>query len=151
MANQCPPVFYLVKAMNNELYHYNHNHDPRSGRFTFSYGGVSKARVKKNYSDREINAAKRQRRIESREYRNVSDEELKRRVDRLAMEKRYRELSNEDLHPGKMYVQEVMKTTGKQATSKITNNMIDRGKNLIDRELGLSSSNGGDGKRNKKN
>ena len=30
--------------MNNELYHYNHNHDPKTGKFTFSRGGIGGSR-----------------------------------------------------------------------------------------------------------
>lgn len=38
-----------------ELYHYNHNHDPRSGRFTFSYGSARSSIRKANRIDAQSN------------------------------------------------------------------------------------------------
>lgn len=122
---------FLWRKLMNELYHFNHNHDPRTGKFTFSRGGS------RNYigaggsgregkvTKRDIKRAKKQRKKESREFRNISDEELQRRIARLQAEQRYKQLSGEDVHSGKEFAKEMAKLAAKTAVTKTTNQSID--------------------------
>lgn len=115
----------------NELYHFNHNHDPRTGKFTFSRGGS------RNYigaggsgregkvTKRDIKRAKKQRKRESREFRNISDEELQRRIARLQAEQRYKQLAGDDVRAGKQFAKEMGKLAAKTAVTKATNQSID--------------------------
>ena len=46
--------------------------------------------------------------------RTLSDEELKRKIERLKMEREFKELTKEDIDPGKKFASEVMSSAGKK-------------------------------------
>lgn len=55
----------------------------------------------------------RQRRKQVRKNRRIlSDDELKKEVDRLSLEKKYRDLSDSDLNPGRSAVSRFLKSSG---------------------------------------
>ena len=98
-----------------ELYHYNHNHDAL-GRFASSIGGSIRSRSSE-YKSRRQNSIQYQRRAVKKQrvedYKNrrlLSNEELQERINRLSLEKRYRELADADIHPGKEYVDSIVKS-----------------------------------------
>ena len=130
--------------MTTELYHFNHNHDPRTGKFTFSRGGS------RNYigaggsgregkvTKRDIKRAKKQRKRESREFRNISDEELQRRIARLQAEQRYKQLAGDDVRAGKQFAKEMGKLAAKTAVTKATNQSIDTMFKQLQKNLDIS-------------
>ena len=52
----------------------------------------------------------RKRAVKNR--RSMSNEELRRGIERLKMEKQYKDLMNEDLSPGKSMVSDILKSSG---------------------------------------
>lgn len=62
--------------------------------------------------------------------KNLSDEELKAFKDRLELEKRVKDLTNQDLHSGKMYVANIIKNS---AASIITNAAITAGRIALEK------------------
>lgn len=46
--------------------------------------------------------------------RGLSDEELRKRIERIKLEKQYKELTREDITPGRQAVKEVLSTSGKK-------------------------------------
>lgn len=47
--------------------------------------------------------------------RTMSDADLKKKIERLKMEKEFKNLTNEDIRPGKTFVNDVMSSAGKKA------------------------------------
>lgn len=47
-----------------------------------------------------------------RNRRTMSDAELKRRIERLELEKRFKDLTRSDIYPGRVAVENVLKTSG---------------------------------------
>lgn len=47
--------------------------------------------------------------------RTMSDADLKKKIERLKMEKEFKSLTNEDIRPGKTFVNDVMSSAGKKA------------------------------------
>lgn len=76
----------------NELYHYNHNHDPRTGQFSSSPIGAGGTGRHGKITKRDIKRANKRRKFDERRLKNVSDEELKKMTDRLALEVAYQKL-----------------------------------------------------------
>lgn len=73
-----------------------------------SPGGRRKARS-------ENSKAKSDRRDAMQNRRTISDQELSKRIARLEQEKRLKELTTDDLYPGKREVDDAMKQIGKKA------------------------------------
>ena len=46
--------------------------------------------------------------------RTMSDAELKKKIERLKLEKEFKSLTNEDIRPGKTFVKDVMSSAGKK-------------------------------------
>lgn len=51
--------------------------------------------------------------------RTLSDKELKERVERLKLEKQFKELTEEDISPGRAFVSDVMKTSGSKVAKAV--------------------------------
>ena len=70
------------------------------------------------------------------DYKNrgiLSDAELQKRIERLKMEKEFRQLTDSEVRPGKAFVQSVMAEAGKRAlTTALTGAFLFAGKSLID-------------------
>lgn len=60
-----------------------------------------------------------ERKSDLKNRRNLSDEELNRKVKRLETEKRFKELSELDVNYGKRYTSEILKDSGKKIASGI--------------------------------
>lgn len=56
--------------------------------------------------------------------RTISDEELKSRIQRLELEKRFRDLSEEDLHRGRKMAKDILITAGPQAMKTMATGSI---------------------------
>lgn len=132
--------------MTTELYHFNHNHDPRTGKFTFGRGGsrayIGTGGSGKNgeVTKRDIKKAKGQRKSERKRFRNMTDEELQNSIKRLELEKRYRELTDADINVGKQYTTDLLKTAGQSAVKTITPQLITLGMDAIRKKNGLWKS-----------
>lgn len=111
-----------------ELYHYNHNHDAL-GRFANSPGGsissrsASKNNKRKNSIQYKRKEVKKKRVSDYKNIRLLSDEELKDRIARLELEKRYRSLAEEDILPGKDAVNSVLRSSANAAASTATSEL----------------------------
>lgn len=68
-------------------------------------------------SKRNVNSKKEitERKEALKNKRTMSDAELKKRVDRLRMEKEFKNLTEEDLSPGRKYASEILSSAGKKA------------------------------------
>ena len=105
--------------MNNELYHY--------GVLGMKWGvrrsknqldRAAGRRSKKQSADDERKAAMKK---DVKNRRTLSDGDLKKRVERIKMEKQLRELTAEEIAPGKKFASEVMTASGKKvATALVT-------------------------------
>ena len=113
--------------MNNELYHFNPNHD-KLGRFSKSSGGggaggkilglrktVSQKRKASKKIASERAASKKQKATDVKNRRTMSDSELKKKVERLEMEKKLSSLTSENLSPGRTFVKKVITSATEKA------------------------------------
>lgn len=70
-------------------------------------------RGKKRYSDPETNStSKHKRRKDCDNRRKLTDDQLKKKIERLKMEKEFKQLSMEDISPGKQYVKKILSSAG---------------------------------------
>ena len=102
---------------NNELYHY--------GVLGMKWGvrksinsGVSNSK-KKFSRDQEDNRIKGSRKKDVKNRRKLSDEDLKKKIERLKMEKQLKELTAEEISPGKKFVSDVMSSSGKKVAGTL--------------------------------
>lgn len=99
---------------NNELYHHGIKgmkwgvwNDETTARYT---GGVKRKTVKNNVAkSSQPNEPKEQK----KSIKKMTDEELKKKVDRMMLEKQYIDLQNQT-NPGKKYVMDILKDVGKK-------------------------------------
>ena len=82
---------------------------------TYTSAGKKRRHVKVTLTNRQkdINV-KKERKQAVKNRRLVSDEELKSRVNRLQTEKQLKDLTADDLSPGKKFVKDVVETSGKK-------------------------------------
>ena len=103
---------------NKELYHYGvlgMKWGVRKSR-----GGGSARSGRKQSSSK--SADKKQKELRKRDLknrRNLSDAELKRKIERIKLEKQFKELTNEDIAPGKKFVADVMSSSGKKVAGSL--------------------------------
>lgn len=71
----------------------------------------------KSHEDRQ---RKKEMRKDVKNRRLMSDAELKRNIERLKLEKQYRELTDEEINPGRKFVADVLTTSAKNTATKIT-------------------------------
>ena len=77
---------------------------------------AGKKRVKDGNS-----AVKDERKEASKNRLNLSDADLKKRIERMKLEKEMKDLTDADLSPGKKFINEVLSTSGKRiATTVVT-------------------------------
>lgn len=104
---------------NNELYHYGVLGMKWGVRKSRNSGGSS-AR-KKSSRDTEDSRIKGSRKKDVKNRRKLSDADLKKKIERLKMEKQLKELTAEEISPGKKFVSDVMSSSGKKvATTFVT-------------------------------
>lgn len=135
-------LFMQYVMENDELYHYNHNHDER-GRFTTSSGVKSAIFVsrfntkspdyKPIVSDKDKRKdAKKEKINDLKNRRHMSDDELNKKIKRLENEKKLRELTKEELSNGRSFVKAAVTEGSKRAlTTMVTGAELYLAKALI--------------------
>ena len=119
----------MIYKYKDFLMHYNHNHDPKTGRFSRSHGSAverafepgpkgkpsSAERIGRASIDA-VDSSKRlvgrKKRSKKTSYSNLSNSELQRRINRLQMEKRYSELTDPGISRGRQKALDVLDITG---------------------------------------
>lgn len=67
----------------------------------------------------------------------MTDDELRARIQRLQLEKQLRELTEAEVSPGRKFVKEVMRDSGKQAATQVAKNaMLFTGKEIVGKGFG---------------
>lgn len=74
--------------------------------------------IRKKPTKRELKARRERQKIADKR-RQLSDEDLKRYVERLSNEKKLKTLVDEDLNPGRTFVKSLMTDTGKKTVSTL--------------------------------
>ena len=107
--------------MENELYHHGikgmkwgiRRYQNKDGTLT----AAGKKQKKKTLSadDKE----KTRRKSDLKKRRTMSDADIKKRIERMKLEKEFKNLTKEDISPGKKYVGEIMSSAGKKALGVI--------------------------------
>lgn len=59
--------------------------------------------------------SKRERKKEIKNRRKLTDDQLKKKIERLKMEKEFKQLSMDDISPGKQYVKGILSSAGKKS------------------------------------
>lgn len=107
--------------MENELYHYGvmgmkwgvRRYQNKDGTLT----AAGKKQKKKTLSADDKEKARRKSDLKKR--RTMSDADIKKRIERMKLEKEFKNLTKEDISPGKKYVGEIMSSAGKKALSVV--------------------------------
>ena len=82
------------------------------------------------------NAGRRRNKYSSDDYRSaherksvrrMSDQELRQRINRLQMEKQYRQLSKKDISPGEKFVKDVLRESSKEVAKEYTKKWMKEG------------------------
>ena len=96
--------------MYNELYHHGVK-GQRWGvrRYQNKDGSLTPAGKKRNNKKEKAN-----RKSDLKNRRTMSDADLRKKIDRLKMEKEFKSLSKEDLNPGRKFVSDFMNSAGKK-------------------------------------
>lgn len=66
----------------------------------------------------------------------MSDEDLRKAVSRLNMEKQYKQLTEKQLSPGRKFVQDVITNAGKETAKKYVSKYMDKGVERLIKEAG---------------
>lgn len=74
---------------------------------------------KKRLSKDKDKAEKKERKVALKNRRSLSDVDLKKKIERLKMEKEFKNLTEEDISPGRKYVGEIMSSAGKKALTVV--------------------------------
>lgn len=64
-------------------------------------------------------SVKDERKEASKNRRNLSDADLKKRIERMKLEKEMKDLTDADLSPGKKFINEVLSTSGKRVATTV--------------------------------
>ena len=85
-------------------------------------GTLTNAGKKKRRSvDYENKQIKADRKNDLKNVRKLSDADLRKKIERLKMEKQFKDLTTEDVAPGRKYVSDIMSSSGKKvATAFVT-------------------------------
>ena len=104
--------------MENELFHYGVLGMKWGVRRTPAQLAKSNGKVKRKSED---NAKKSDMKKAVKSRRTLSDADLKKRIERIKMEKQLKDLTAEEISPGKKFVSEVLSSSGKKvATALVT-------------------------------
>lgn len=97
----------------NELYHYGIKGMRWGIRRYQNPDGSRTALGKKRESSRN-DKEKKARKADAKNRRTMSDVDLKKRIERMKLEKEYKNLVDEDIAPGKKYIFEILSAIGKK-------------------------------------
>lgn len=104
--------------MENELYHYGVLGMKWGVRRTPAQLAKANGKAKRKSED---NAKKSDMKKAVKSRRTLSDADLKKRIERIKMEKQLKDLTAEEISPGKKFVSEVLSSSGKKvATALVT-------------------------------
>lgn len=96
---------------------------------------AGKARVSQN-SD-----VKNERKEASKNRRNLSDAELKKRIERMELERKMKDLTDKDVAPGKTFINEVLSSSGKRvATTVLTGAALYATKAALEGKINLKEA-----------
>ena len=101
--------------MSNELMHYGVLGMRWGVRRYKNKDGTLTTAGKKRLSKDKDKAEKKERKVALKTRRSLSDEYLKKKIERLKMEKEFKNLTEEDISHGRKYVGEIMSSAGKKA------------------------------------
>lgn len=107
--------------MENELYHHGvmgmkwgvRRYQNKDGTLT----AAGKKQKKKTLSADDKEKVRRKSDLKKR--RTMSDADIKKQIERIKLEKEFKNLTKEDISPGKKYVEEIMSSAGKKALSVV--------------------------------
>lgn len=108
-----------ILTSDGELYHWGvkgmkwgvRRYQNKNGTLTSAGKKRRKSQQKKLTADEKERAA---RKADLKNRRTMSDADLKKKIERLKMEKEFKNLTNEDINSGKTFVNEVMSSAGKK-------------------------------------
>ena len=99
----------------NELYHHGvkgMKWGVRKNRNSAGRNSGVKRKTKRHQSANSKKVASRKKDYKNR--RTMSDKELQQKIERLKMEKTFKELTKEDISPGRNYAQQILAAAGKK-------------------------------------
>lgn len=89
-------------------------------RFQNKNGSLTNAGKKRREIEKSENKLIKQERLkDSRNRRKLSEVDLKKKIERLKLEKEFKNLTKEEITPGKKFVSDVMSSSGKKALATI--------------------------------
>ena len=103
----------------------------------------------KSRSDTADEAKRTDMRSASKNRRNLSTEEIQRRIERIKLERQLKDLTDEELNPGRKFVADVMSQSGKKVITTIATGALLYGakaavtKSFDAKEFGNAIFNGG--------
>ena len=103
---------------NNELYHYGVPGMRWGVRRSKTQSGRSSKKTKQMTADEKKKASMKK---DVKNRRTLSDADLKKKIERIKSEKQLKDLTNEEIAPGKKFVSDVLSSSGKKvATALVT-------------------------------
>lgn len=118
----------MWKYNQNELYHYG----IKGMRWGVRRTDVQLGHIPKKSSGKSKNVIAKSKKISSKQQRknemkNMSDAELRSRINRIQMEKQYMQLTEPQLSPGKKFVKDVLTNAAKQTVTNYTAKYMTKG------------------------
>lgn len=76
---------------------------------------LARARGHSSKSSDDKNEVSSARKVAVKNRRTMSDDDLKKRIERLKLEREFKNLTEDDIAPGRKYVSEILSASGKKA------------------------------------